>query len=82
MQFFDELDHQYTSEEYLRQIDAHMIFTIREQPPNPAAWIHWHNWKMAHLQYFLSGVVLSWFLRLHGSNKNDWSACDSAFRKE
>ena len=32
---FDYLDHQYTPEEYLYQIDAHMIFTVREQPLDP-----------------------------------------------
>ena len=35
----DRLDCQYPPEEYLHQIDAHMIFTIGEQPLDPTAFI-------------------------------------------
>ena len=35
---FDDLDHQYTPEEYLHQNDAHIIFTIAEQPLDLAAY--------------------------------------------
>ena len=35
---FDGLDHQYTPEEYLQQIDAHIIFTMGEQPIDPVAY--------------------------------------------
>ena len=71
---FDGLDHQYTPEEYLQQIDAHIIFTMGEQPIDPVAYNQWHKRKMAYIQCSLSGIALSWFLRLHESYKNDWSA--------
>ena len=79
---FDGLDHQYTPEEYLQQIDAHIIFTMGEQPIDPVAYNQWHKRKMAYIQCSLSGIALSWFLRLHESYKNDWSAFVSAFKKQ
>ena len=79
---FDGLDHQYTPEEYLQQIDAHIIFTMGEQPTDPVAFNQWHKRKMAYIQCSLSGIALSWFLRLHESYKNDWSAFVSAFKKQ
>ena len=35
---FDRLDHQYTPADYLHQIDAHMTFTLGEQPLNHLAY--------------------------------------------
>ena len=66
---FDGLDHQYTPEEYLQQIDAHIFFTMGEQPIDPVAYNQWHKRKMAYIQCSLSGIALSWFLRLHESYK-------------
>ena len=37
---------------------------------------------MAYIECSLSGIALSWFLRLHESYKNDWSAFVSAFKKQ
>ena len=34
---FDGLGHQYTPEELSHQIEAHMIFTMGEQPLDPVA---------------------------------------------
>ena len=39
---FDVPDHQYSHEEYLHQVDAHMIFTMREQPVDLVACNQWH----------------------------------------
>ena len=75
---FDEVDHQNTPEEHL-QSDAHMIFTVWEQPLDPVAYKHWH--KKAEIQFSLSGNALAWFVLLHESNKKDWSASVSASRK-
>ena len=47
---FDGLDHQYTPEEHLQQIDAHIIFTMGEQPTDPVAFNQWHKQKMAYIQ--------------------------------
>ena len=50
---FDGLDHQYTPEEFLHQIDAHMIFNMREQPLEPIDDIQWHKRKMAYIKLFI-----------------------------
>ena len=44
---FGGLDHHYTPEEYVHQIDAHVIFTVREQPLDLVAYKHGHNQKIA-----------------------------------
>ena len=47
--FFDGLDHQYTPEKQLHQIDAHMIFTMREQLLDLAAYMQWQNRRRADI---------------------------------
>ena len=47
---FDGLDHHYTPEEHLQQIDAHIIFTMGEQPFDLVAYNHWHKRKKAYIQ--------------------------------
>ena len=79
---FDGLDHQYTPEKDLQQIDTHMIFTIGEQPLNLLAGNQWHKRKMAYKQCAVSEVALAWFLRLHEIHKSDRSSFVSAFKKE
>ena len=39
----DGLDHQYTPEEYLLSIEAHMIFTMGEQALDPVVYNQWLN---------------------------------------
>ena len=39
---FDGLNHQYAPEEYPYQVDAHMMFTMGEQPFDPVACIQLH----------------------------------------
>ena len=43
LQLFDGLDHQYTPEDFLLEIDAHMVFNMWEQPPDPVAYNQWHE---------------------------------------
>ena len=49
---FDGLDHQYSSKEELHQIDAHMTFTMGEQPVDPVDYNQWHKQKMACIKCF------------------------------
>ena len=67
---FDELAHQNTTEEPLLQIDAHMIFTMREQSLDLIAYKQWHKRELAYTQFSPSAMALMWFLRLHESYKN------------
>ena len=53
-----------------------------EQSLDPVAFIQRHKWKMAYIQYSLSGSALIWFLRLHESYRNDWSAFVSEQKKQ
>ena len=44
MKPFDGLDHSYTPEEYLQQVEARHTFAIGEEPQNnPAKYRSWHN---------------------------------------
>ena len=45
---FDELNHQYTLEDNLHQSDAHMIFTMGEQPPDLVVFKQRRKTKMAY----------------------------------
>ena len=54
---FDGLDHHYTHEEYLHQIDPHMIFTVGEQPLDPIGYNQRHKRKMAYFRCSLSGIA-------------------------
>ena len=49
-----------------------MIVTIDEEPPTLVAYIQWHKRKMANLRSSLSGIALSWFLRLQ-EKKTKWT---------
>ena len=69
-------------EEYLHQIDAHMIFIMWEQPVDPLAYNQWHKQKVAYIQWSISGIALSKFLRLHGSYKSDWSSFVASFENQ
>ena len=51
MQPFDGLDHSYTPEEYLQQVEARLTFAIGEEPQNsPVKYRSWHNRRMAYIQ--------------------------------
>ena len=79
---FDGIHLQSTPEKNLHRIDAHMTFTMGEQLIDHVAYNHWHKQKGAYTQCYLSKVAIRWFLRLHESYKNDWSAFVSAFKKQ
>ena len=78
---FDRFDLQYTPEDFLNQIDAHMILKKGEQFLDPVAYSQWHKLKMAFIQCSLSEKALGWFLRLDESCKIDCSAPVSPIKK-
>ena len=48
---FDGLDHSYTPEDYLQQVEARLTFAIGEEPQNnPVKYRSWHNRRMAYIQ--------------------------------
>ena len=61
MKPFDGLDHSYTPEEYLQQVEARLTFAIGEEPlNNPIKYRSWHNRRMAYIQCSLIGTALDW----------------------
>ena len=51
MKPFDGLDHFYTPEEYLQQVEARLTFAIGEEPQNnPIKFKSWHIRRMAYIQ--------------------------------
>ena len=78
---FDGINHQYTREQYLCQIDAYMFFTEEGQRLDPVVNNQWHKKKVAVIQYFLTEIVLSLFLGIYESYKNDWHSFLSVFIK-
>ena len=58
---FDSLDHSYTPEEYLQQVEARLTFAIGEEPQNnPIKNRSWHNRGVAYIQCSLVGTALDW----------------------
>ena len=57
-----------------------MIFSMEKQHIDPVAKNQSHIY-VAYMQCFLSTIASGWFLRLHESYKNDWSAFVIAFKK-
>ena len=52
---FDGLDHSYTPEEYLQQVEARLTFAIGEEPQNnPIKYKSWRNRRMANIQCSLT----------------------------
>ena len=72
MKLFDGLDHSYTPEEYLQQVEARLTFAIGEEPQkNPIKYKSWHNRRMAYIQCSLTGTALDWYTNLHISFNNN-----------
>ena len=70
MKPFDGLDHSYTPEEYLQQVEERLTFTIGEEPQNnPIKYKSWHKRRMAYIQCSLVGTALDWYTNLHKSYK-------------
>ena len=66
MKPFDGLDHSYTPEEYLQQVEARLPFAIGEEPQNnPVKFRSWHNRRMVYIQCSLVGTALDWYTNLH-----------------
>ena len=70
MKPFDGLNHSYTPEEYLKQVEARLTFAIGGEPQNnPVKYRSWHNRHMALIQCSLIGTALDWYTILHISYK-------------
>ena len=83
MKPFDGLDHSYTPEEYLQQVEARLTFAIGEEPQNnPIKYKSWHNRRMAYIQCSLTGTVLDWYTNLHISYKQQWNSFVQLFKKQ
>ena len=76
------LDHNYTSEEYLQQIEARVTFSLGLQPTLEHEYKFWHARRMAFIQCSLTGTALSWYIRLNDTYKHDWHAFVQAFKKQ
>ena len=60
MKPFDGLDHSYTPEEYLQQVEARLIFAIGEEPQNnPIKYRSWHIYNVLQLEQLLIGTQIS-----------------------
>ena len=83
MKPFDGLDHSYTPEEYLQQVEARITFAIGEEPQNnPIKYKSWHNRRMAYIQCSLTGRALDWYTNLHISYKQQWNSFVQIFKKQ
>ena len=83
MKPFDDLDHSYTSEEYLQHVEARLSFAIGEEPQNnPVKHRSWHNRRMAYIQCSLLGTALDWYTNLHISYKQQWNSFAHIFKKQ
>ena len=83
MKSFDGLDHSYTPEEYLQQIEARLTFAIGEEPQiNLIKHKSWHNRRMEHIQCSLVGTALDWYTNLHISYKQQWNSFVQLYKKQ
>ena len=83
MKPFDGLDHSYTPEEYLQQVEAKLTFAICEEPQNnPIKYKSWHNRRMAYIQCSLTGTALDWYTNLHIPYKQQWNSFVQLFKKQ
>ena len=81
MKPFDGLDHSYTPEKYLQQIEARLTFAIGEEPQNnPVKYRSWHNRRMAYIQCSLIGTALDWYTNLHISYKQQSNSFVQLFK--
>ena len=82
IKLFDGLDHNYRPEEYLQHIEARVTFSLGLQPTSDHEYKSWHARRMAFIQCSLTGTALSWYIRLHDTYKQDWTAFVQAFKKQ
>ena len=82
MEPFDGIDHSYTPEEHLQQVEARLPFAIREEPQNnPVKYRSWHYRRMAYIQCSLVGTALDWYTNPHVSYKQQWNSFVQLFKK-
>ena len=75
MKPFDGLDHPYTPEENLQQVESRLTFAIGEEPQKiPVKYRPRHNRRMAYIQCSLIGTALDWYTNLHISYKQQWNS--------
>ena len=79
---FDGLDHKYTPENSLQNIEARVTFSLGLQPNSEHEYKFWHARRMAFIQCSLTGTALSWYIRLNDTFKQDWHAFVQAFKKQ
>ena len=80
---FDGLDHSYTPEEYLQQVEARLTFAIGEEPQNnPVKYRSRHNRRMTYIQCSLIGTALDWYTNLHISYEQQWNSFVQLFKKQ
>ena len=80
---FGGLDHFYTQEEYLQQVEARLTFAIGEEPQNNRnKYKSWYNRSMACIQCSLVGTALDWYTNLHTSYKQQWKSFVQLFKKQ
>ena len=83
MKPFDGLNHSYTPEEYLQQVEARLTFAIGEEPQNnPNKYRSCHNRRMAYIQCSLIGTSLDWYTNFHISYKQQWNSFVQLFIKQ
>ena len=83
MKPFDGLDHSYTPEEYLQQVEARLTFAIGEEPQNDSVkYRSWHNRRMAYIQCSLIGTALDWYTNLQISYKQQWNSFVQLSKKQ
>ena len=80
---FDGLDHNYTPEEYLQDIEARVTFSLGLQPTSEHEYKFWHARRMAFIQCSLTGTAVSWYISLNDTyKKQDWHAFVQAFKNQ
>ena len=83
MKPFDGLDHSYTPQENLQEVEARLTFAIGGEPQNnPIKYKSWHYRRMAYIQCSLIGTALDWYTNLHISYEQQWNSFVQIFKKE
>ena len=81
MKPFDGLDHSYTPEEYLQQVESRLKFAICEEPQNnPVNYRSWNYRGMAYIQCSFIGTALDWYTNLDISYKQQWNSFVQLFK--
>ena len=83
MKPFDGLDHSYTPEENLQQVEARLTFAKGEETQNNTIkYRSWHSRRMAYKLCSLFGTALDWYNYLHISYKRQWNSFVQLCKKQ